>query len=59
MLSLRYVKGTMNFCLKYKRGKKLSLIGYCDCEYGGDLDDMKNTSGAFFFLGENIVTWMS
>ena len=56
---LRYVKGIVNFSLKYKRGIKLSLIVYCDSDYGGDLDDQKSTSCAFFFLGVNIVTWMS
>ena len=32
---LRYIKGTMNFGSKYKRGRKLSLVCYCDSNYGG------------------------
>ena len=54
---LRYVKGTMNFSLRYKKGRYLSLVGYCD--YGGDSNDTKSTSGACFFLGDNVVSWMS
>ena len=56
---LRYVKGTLNFGLTYKKGRELSLIGYSDNDYGGDSVDRKSTSGAFFFLGDNIVTWIS
>ena len=56
---LRYVKGTLNLGLIYKQGKGLSLVGYCDSNYKGDLVDRKSTSGAFFFLGDNIITWMS
>ena len=46
---LRHVKGTLNFSLKYQRGKKLSLEGYYDSDYGRDLDDSKSTSCVFFF----------
>ena len=56
---LRYVKGTLNLGLSYKQGTELSLVGYCDNDYGGDLVDRKTTSGAFFFLGDNNITWMS
>ena len=56
---LRYVKGTLNLGLSYKQGKEMSLVGYCDSDYEGDLVDRKRTSSAFFFLGDNIITWMS
>ena len=56
---LRYVKRTLNLGLSYKQGRELSLVGYYDSDYGGDSVDRKSTSGAFFFLGDNIITWMS
>ena len=56
---LRYVKGEMNFGLGYKRGRNFSLVGYYDSDYGGESDDRKSTLGAFFFLGDYVVTWMS
>ena len=37
----------------------MSLEGYCDSDYGGDLDDKKSTSSVLFFLGGNIVTKVS
>ena len=52
---LRYVKGTLNFGLSYKKGRELSLVGYCDSDYEGNSVDRKSTSGTFFFLGDNIV----
>ena len=56
---LRYVKGTLNLGLSYKQGRELSLVGYCDSDYAGDSVDRRSTSGAFFFLGNNIITLMS
>ena len=52
----RYVKGTVNFGLKYRRGIKLLLVSYIDSECGGDLNDNKSTSGVFFFSRGNIVS---
>ena len=54
---LRYVKGTINFGLKYKSDEGSDLIGYCDNDYTGDLDDRKSTSGFIFFLGTNPIAW--
>ena len=46
---LRYVKRIVNFGLKYRRGGKLLLVGYCDSGYGGDLHDKKSTLGVSFW----------
>ena len=54
---LRYVKGPTNYSLKYKFDKECELIGYCDSDYDGDLDDRKSTSGLIFFLGSNQIAW--
>ena len=56
---IRYVKGTLNYGLKYKRSKVFALIGYFDSDYAGDHIDRKSTSGSIFFLGENLITWSS
>ena len=47
---LRYVKGTLNLGLIYKQDRELSLVGYCDIDYGGDSVDRKSTSDAFSSL---------
>uniref|UniRef100_A0A803N377 Reverse transcriptase Ty1/copia-type domain-containing protein n=1 Tax=Chenopodium quinoa TaxID=63459 RepID=A0A803N377_CHEQI len=47
---LRYFKGTSNVCLEFGRDAN-GLIGCCDLDYGGGLDDRKSTSGYVFTLG--------
>ncbi|XP_040934516.1 uncharacterized mitochondrial protein AtMg00810-like [Gossypium hirsutum] len=42
---LRYVKGTLNFGVKFEKAEELKLLGYSDSDWAGSADDMKNTSG--------------
>ncbi|XP_022930089.1 uncharacterized protein LOC111436575 [Cucurbita moschata] len=42
---LRYVKGTINYGLLYKRSKDCKLVGYCDDDYAGDHDTRRSTTG--------------
>ena len=56
---IRYVKGILNYGLKYKRSKVFELNGYSDSDYAGDHIDRKSTSGLVLFLGENLITWSS
>lgn len=57
---LRYVKGTLNLGIEYKKNQECeALIGYSDSDLGGDVDDRKSTTGIIFFLGENPITWVS
>ena len=55
---LRYLKGTSNVCLEFGRNAN-GLEGFCDSDYGGDLDDRKSTSGYVFTLGGTAVSWQS
>ena len=54
---LRYVKGTIDYGPKYKSYKVCKLIGYCENDYVGDLDDKKSTSGLIFFLRSKPIAW--
>jgi hypothetical protein len=60
---LRYVAGTLEFGLIYKRKKNaedwFQLEGFSDSDFAGDVDDRKSTSGVLFFLGEMPITWQS
>ncbi|CAL9021871.1 unnamed protein product [Prunus brigantina] len=38
---LRYVKGTLDYGLEYVKGKEVVLIGYCDSDWSGSVDDSK------------------
>ncbi|KAB2620734.1 hypothetical protein D8674_037714 [Pyrus ussuriensis x Pyrus communis] len=52
---LRYIQGTMDFGIEYVKGKSAVLIGYCDSDWAGSIDDMKSTSGYAFSLGSAIA----
>ncbi|XP_026399950.1 uncharacterized protein LOC113295832 [Papaver somniferum] len=41
------------------RNLDVKLVGYCDSDLGGCIDDMKSTSGYAFSLGSGIFTWAS
>jgi hypothetical protein len=57
---LRYVAGTINHGCHYRRKEEAAcLTGYSDSDLAGDIDTRKSTSGVFFFLGNNLVTWQS
>ena len=56
---MRYLKGTYDFGLYYKRSEKFELNAYTDADWGGNIDDRKSTSGGVLFLGKRLVTWTS
>ncbi|XP_073051273.1 secreted RxLR effector protein 161-like [Primulina eburnea] len=55
---LRYLKGTTDYFLCYQ-GKDLTLKGYTDADWGGDLDERKSTSGYAFLLNDGCISWRS
>lgn len=56
---LRYLQGTKDFGIFYRKGEKADLIGFTDSDYAGDQDDRKSTSGYVFMLGTGAVSWSS
>ena len=55
----RYLKGSIDITLKYKKSENGGLVGYSDADYAGDLDDRHSTSGNLFLMSEAAVTWTS
>jgi hypothetical protein len=45
---MRYIRGTIELGIWYKKGKQAELIAYSVSDYGGDVDDLKSTSGYVF-----------
>lgn len=37
----------------------VNLVGFSDADWAGDVNERKSTSGACFFLGNNLVSWFS
>ncbi|KAG6524805.1 hypothetical protein ZIOFF_014749 [Zingiber officinale] len=56
---LRYVQGTTDLGLSFQKNHALNLVGYCDSDLGGSLDDMKSTSGYCFSFGSATFSWLS
>jgi hypothetical protein len=56
---LRYVKGTIDYGLLYKKGEACKLLGYCDADYAGDHDTWRSTTGYMFSLGSAAISWSS
>ena len=54
----RYLKGTLNYGLVFI-GSDFKLPGYCDADWGGDLNTRRSTSGYIFTIGDSMVTWTS
>ena len=46
---LRYLNGTLNYSMRYKKGDYFEREGFCDIDFRGDSDDRKSTSGTLFF----------
>lgn len=56
---LRYLKGTTEFGIFYKKGGNEELLAYTNSDYAGDLDDRKSTSGYVFLLCSTTVSCSS
>ena len=55
----RYLKGTTNLGLVFKKSHEYRLVGFCDADYAGDRIERKSTSGGCHFIGGNLVSWSS
>ena len=53
---MRYLQGTKDYMLTFRRSDCLELKGYSDSDYGGCPDDFKSTSGCIFMLVEGVVS---
>ena len=58
--TLRYLKGTINFTLVYRKADKIELTGYADADWGNGTD-RKSQSGYCFYLSSNSspISWSS
>jgi len=56
---LRYIHGTDDYGLEYKKNNKFILSRYIDADYGGSLDDRRLMTGYVFFLGSRTISWDS
>ena len=56
---IKYVCGTCDYGLFYSKESNLSLAGFSNYDWAGNTDDRKSTTGGCFYVGANLVAWMS
>lgn len=56
---MRYLKGTVNYCLHIKQSTDLDITGFSDADWATSIDDRKSMAGQCVFLGETLVSWSS
>ena len=56
---IKYVKTTAEFGVWYNKDTSNVLAGYSDADWARNAYDRKSTSGGCFYVGNNIVSWMS
>ena len=54
---LRYLAGSVEYGLDYKRSDGIRVIGFTDSDWAGSVADRKSTSGCCFCLGSTAVSW--
>ena len=52
---LRYLKGTVDYGLKYKSNHKTNLEGYVDSDWAGSAIYRKSTSGCCYGMGSGVI----
>ena len=56
---IKFVKTTAEFGVWYSKDTSDVLAGYSDTDCVRNTDDRKSTSGGCFYVGNNLVSWMS
>ena len=56
---LGYLKGTLDYGIKYTDASDVELTGYSDSDWAGNLDDRRSTTRYAFSIGSEVVSWSS
>ena len=54
---LRYLKGMIDYGLRYVADREFGLVGYIDSSWDGSFTDQKSTLGCCFSLGSTVIAW--
>ena len=56
---MRYLRGTKDYMLTFKRSDNLEVIGYTDSNFAGCVDHRKSTFGYVYLLAGAEISWKS
>lgn len=53
----RYLRGTLDVGITYRRDDNNAIHGYCDADWAGDATDRRSVTGYAFLLQGGAITW--
>ena len=56
---MRYLKGTLDYGLRYASDGEIRLQGFIDSDWAGSAEDRKSTSKCCCSLGSYMISWFS
>ena len=56
---MRYLKGTLDYGLRYASNGEIRLRGFTNSDWAGSAEDRKRTSRCCFSLGSSMISWFS
>ncbi|KAK9214398.1 hypothetical protein WN944_006390 [Citrus x changshan-huyou] len=56
---LRYLKGTLDFGLRFLEQSSNQLYAFSDSDWAGCLETRRSTTGFCVYLGANLISWCS
>jgi len=56
---LKYLNGTTELGIYYKKGENTKIVAYSDIDFVRDIDDRRSASGFVFLFGSGVVSWSS
>jgi hypothetical protein len=56
---MRYLKGTIDYGLRYISDHEIILQGYKDSDWVGNVTNRKSTSRCCFSMGSTMILWFS
>ncbi|XP_019090948.1 PREDICTED: uncharacterized protein LOC109128623 [Camelina sativa] len=56
---LRYIQGTIDYGLNFKKTSQVELVGYSDSDWAGCKEDMRSTTWMCFTMGSAMFTWQT
>ena len=54
-----YLKGTINFCVKYEKSTDKHLAEFSDANWAGDMTDRHSITGNLFMMSGAAINWFS
>ena len=56
---LKYLRGTIDYGLKYEVNQKINLAGYVDLDWADSAINRKSTSRCYFSMASGVISWFS